>query len=94
MTAAFYNSKAWRKLSKVFLCSRHYICERCGNQADVAHHKTYLTAANINDCDISLNPDLLEALCLNCHNTEHFGTGGAVAAGLAFDNNGELVKEV
>ena len=88
--STFYQSTAWRKLSKAFMVSKNYICERCGNPAEIAHHKTHLAAANIMDPDISLNPDLLEALCKNCHNTEHFGVGGAVLAGLVFDKNGNL----
>jgi len=92
MNDDFYGSKAWRKLSKAFLCSKNYICERCGNPAEIAHHRTYLTAENVYDINISMNPDLLEALCKNCHNTEHFGTGSAVSAGLIFDGNGNLVK--
>ena len=88
----FYQSSAWRKLSKAFLCSKHYICERCGNPAEIAHHKTHLNAANIMNPDISLNPKLLEALCKNCHNTEHFGAGGAVLEGLAFDDDGNLTE--
>jgi 5-methylcytosine-specific restriction endonuclease McrA len=88
----FYNTKAWRGLSKIFLCSKQYICERCGGPAEIAHHKIHLTAANIADPAISLNPELLESLCAPCHNTEHFGSGGVTAAGLAFDEYGELVK--
>lgn len=88
----FYHSKAWKHLSRAFLLSKNYICERCGKPAEIAHHKTHLTAANILDPEISLNPANLEALCVECHNTEHFGQGGATAAGLAFDENGNLVK--
>ena len=40
--AQFYHSRAWRKLSKAFLMSKHYICERCGQPAEIAHHKQYL----------------------------------------------------
>jgi len=61
----FYDSKAWRRLSKAFLLSKNYICERCGNPAEIAHHKTYLNAGNIYNPDISLNPNLLESLCNN-----------------------------
>ena len=86
----FYNTKAWRKLSRAFLLSRHYICERCGGPAEMAHHITHITAANIGNPDITLNPANLEALCLDCHNTEHFSAGGAVAAGLVFDHNGDI----
>lgn len=88
----FYHSRAWKRLSRAFLLSRNYICERCGKPAEIAHHRKYLTAANVLDPDVSLNPANLEALCMECHNTEHFGQGGATAAGLAFDDNGNLVK--
>ena len=91
--AAFYHSPQWRKLSRTFLLSRNYICQRCGAPAEIAHHKQHLTAANVNNPEISLNPDNLEALCLACHNAEHFSTGGATAAGLAFDGDGNLIQE-
>jgi len=89
--AAFYHSAAWRKLSRAFLLSKYYICERCGKPAEIAHHKQYITPANIHNPEITLNPDNLEALCMACHNTEHFGTGGATAAGLTFNENGDIV---
>lgn len=91
--AEFYHSKAWRRLSKAFLMSKYYICERCGQPAEIAHHKRYITARNINNPDIALNPANLEALCKNCHNAEHFGTGGATAAGIAFDENGNVIQK-
>ena len=90
---AFYNSRKWRQLSRAFLLSKNYICERCGTPAEIAHHRKYLTAANVNDPTISLNPENLEALCLACHNTEHFADGGTVAPGLAFDGDGNLIKK-
>ena len=91
--AAFYHSPQWRKLSRTFLLSRNYICQRCGAPAEIAHHKQHLTAANVSNPEISLNPDNLEALCLACHNAEHFSAGGATAAGLAFDGDGNLIQE-
>ncbi len=90
--AQFYHSRAWRRLSKAFLMSKHYICERCGQPAEIAHHKQYLTAQNVTDPDIALTPSNLEALCQNCHNMEHFGQGGATAAGLMFDSKGNLIQ--
>lgn len=89
----FYHSRAWKRLSRAFLLSKNYICERCGAPAEIAHHRIYLTAENVNDPDISLNPANLEALCQNCHNAEHFGQGGACAAGLTFDDNGNLIQK-
>jgi 5-methylcytosine-specific restriction protein A len=91
--AAFYHSKAWKRLSRAFLLSKNYICERCGRPAEIAHHKIYLTAENMTDPDVALNPDNLEALCLDCHNQEHFGSGGATAPGLSFDENGDLIQK-
>ena len=91
--AAFYHSPQWRKLSRTFLLSRNYICQRCGAPAEIAHHKQHLTAANVSNPEISLNPNNLEALCLACHNAEHFSAGGATAAGLAFDGDGNLIQE-
>ena len=90
--APFYRTKAWRGLSRAFMLSRNYICERCGKPAEIAHHKVYLTPGNIGDVAISLNPENLEALCQACHNAEHFSAGGATAAGLTFDERGELIK--
>ena len=91
--AAFYRSAAWRRLSRTFLLSKNYICERCGRPAEIAHHRRHLTPRNVNDADVALNPNNLEALCMACHNVEHFGTGGAVAQGLTFDENGDLSPE-
>lgn len=51
--------------------SKHWLCERCDNTAYIAHHKEYLTPENIDDPNISLNWDNLEAVCLNCHNLIH-----------------------
>ena len=91
--AAFYNSTAWRRLSRAFLLSKCYICERCGKPADIAHHKKHLNPSNIHNPDISLNPANLEALCIDCHNTEHFSAGGATCRGLKFTPEGDIRKE-
>ena len=90
--AAFYHSRQWQQLSKVFLMSKNYICERCGGPASIAHHKKHLNAANFKNPEIALNPENLEALCIDCHNREHFSSGGAIARGFAFDENGDLVE--
>lgn len=89
----FYHSRAWKRLSRAFMSSKSYICERCGKPADIAHHKTHITAANITDPEITLNAANLEALCLDCHNTEHFSTGGATCRGLEFTPEGDIRKE-
>jgi len=87
----FYNSQQWRRVSKLFLKSKHFICERCGGCGDVAHHKIHLNRWNVNNPDISLNMDNLECLCLACHNAIH-SASKATAAGVCFDREGNLVK--
>jgi len=86
----FYHSREWRRCRDAFLASRHYVCERCGHVATIAHHRTYLTPANVGDPSIALSFDNLECLCRRCHNKEHFGQG-ATAKGLAFDRDGNLI---
>lgn len=88
---AFYASSKWRKAQTAYMTSQHYTCERCGEIARIVHHKKYITPANINDPEVTLNWDNLEALCQDCHNKEH--TQLAVTAkGLKFDKNGNLIK--
>ena len=53
------------------MSSKLYICERCGKPAQICHHKKWLDAQNVNDPTVALNPDNLEALCIECHNAEH-----------------------
>ena len=88
---SFYNSQAWRRLSKLFLKSKYYICERCGGVGEIAHHKIHLNKINVRRPDIALNIDNLECLCKACHNAEHNSTGSATAAGISFDDNGDIV---
>lgn len=68
---AFYFSREWRIVSKTYMTSKNYVCERCGGLGEVCHHRTYLTPANINDPNISLSFDNLECLCRDCHGKEH-----------------------
>lgn len=97
---SFYKSTAWKKTQASYMVSKHYICERCKGVARIVHHKTYLTPENITDPHISLNWDNLEALCLQCHNKEHYDKeklknytrGNVVEEGLKFNENGELMQ--
>ena len=59
----FYQSRAWRKTRNAYINSVHSICERCGSPADIVHHKIYIDIDNINNPDITLNWDNLEAVC-------------------------------
>ena len=87
----FYNSKAWEDCRLAFMRSKFFICERCGGAATIAHHKTYLTPANINDPNVTLSSDNLEALCQDCHNREHQSKHSATRDDVMFDENGDLI---
>nr|DAG22870.1 MAG TPA: HNH endonuclease [Caudoviricetes sp.] len=88
----FYTSKAWRETQRAYMQSKHYVCERCGKPAVIVHHRTYITPSNINDPNITLNWNNLEALCATCHQHEHFQDRNVTAEGLMFDDQGNLVK--
>jgi len=92
MNDKFYNSQKWRRVSKVFLTSKRYVCERCGGVGEVAHHKIGLDRFNVRKPEIALNMDNLECLCLTCHNSEHGEAGSATAAGIGFDREGNVIK--
>lgn len=91
--AWFYNSKAWEDCRLAFMRSKFFICERCGGAATIAHHKTYLTPANINNPDITLNWENLEALCQDCHNKEHQSKYSATREDVMFDEQGNLIPK-
>ncbi len=72
----FYSSKQWTKCAIAYKKSKQGLCERCLKKglivpADEVHHKIRLTKENINNPQISLNFNNLEALCEECHDKEH-----------------------
>ena len=78
---SFYNSDAWHRCKETYLKSVNGLCERCLAKgyiipARIVHHKEYLTEETIGDPKIMYGFDNLEALCLECHNAEHFGSKG------------------
>ena len=101
-----YQSKAWKNVRLAYAVSKHCICERCGRPVYVSgvndwlpkdrrlryivHHRTYITNENQNDESIVYDPNNLELLCIDCHNTEHKTSG--VRQGLRFDDMGNLVE--
>lgn len=87
----FYKGTAWKKARESYMMAVNYTCERCGRRAEMVHHKTYLTAENIQNPDISLSFDNFEALCDRCHQHEHHKTSSTVC-GVMFDDMGQLVE--
>ena len=91
---SFYLSDSWRDCRESFLKYRSYLCERCSTPdnpviACIVHHKTYLTPDNINNPNISLSWENLEALCQDCHNKEHHKR---TSPRYKFTESGELVE--
>lgn len=72
----FYASEKWVKLRLRLINERGNICSACGKIVArsiklIGHHKIELTPENVHDYNISLNPDLIELVCFDCHNKEH-----------------------
>lgn len=90
---SFYNSQRWRKLRQFIIIRAGGICEICNvEKASIADHIEEVTDDNVNDPNIVWNPDNLQAVCQDCHNRKHHGNGSAVADGLMFDGDGNLIQ--
>lgn len=85
----FYRSKSWRNTRNAYMVSVFSLCERCGQPADIVHHKIYIDIDNINNPDVTLDWNNLEAVCIKCHNQEHF-KGKVLEDGFYFDADGQL----
>ena len=91
----FYASPAWGATRSSYLQSVNYLCEVCSTDDDpkvakIVHHKRSLTKANINNLDISLSWDNLQAVCQDCHNRIHHSR--ARAPRYRFDSEGGLIE--
>lgn len=72
----FYNSDKWKHCRDVYINARLLkdggMCERCHEQTGAElHHIEHLSIFNINNPDITLNPDNLMWLCKDCHFAMH-----------------------
>ncbi|QNG60381.1 HNH endonuclease [Bacillus sp. PAMC26568] len=88
----FYKSAAWKKCRNSYFSSKYGLCERCAGTGKIVHHIKYITPENIDDPAITLSHSNLELLCQDCHNREHHEKNGVTAAGLHFDDEGNLVR--
>ena len=92
----FYNSAAWDATRAAYLLSVNGLCERCLRRgivtpAKVVHHKKYLTPKNIGTATVTLSWDNLEALCQDCHNSEHHQHR---KKRYTFDANGHIIPPI
>lgn len=75
-TEQFYNSGEWKTTRLAVIADRINKCEECGKviikDKDLhVHHVIELTLLNLNDYNISLNPNNLKILCKDCHDKVH-----------------------
>ena len=82
----FYRSPEWEALRKSLMLERvdangDVVCEHCNKPIVkaydcIGHHKEPLTEGNVNNYDVSLNPDNVALVHHKCHNEIHnrFGT--------------------
>ena len=89
----FYNSQAWKKQRDYVLKRDHYTCTEpgCRARAEEVHHIKELSANNVNDINISLNPSNLRSLCGDCHKriTREMKSGTfGILQDIVFDTNG------
>ena len=77
----FYKSKRWLCARSLYIEQRMAIdgglCEECHEeQGYIVHHKIMLTIANIDDPEVTLNPDNMMFVCKRCHDAfEGHGVG-------------------
>lgn len=72
----FYGGTAWKNCRKAVMQNRRGLCERCLARgllvpATQVHHIIPITPENIEDVNITLNPDNLIILCKPCHDAQH-----------------------
>jgi 5-methylcytosine-specific restriction protein A len=87
-----YSSKAWKDCRKEVLRRDLYTCAYCNSRAEEVHHIVELTPDNINDINVSLNPDNLVSLCGDCHKKITKGYTGDIVEGYYFDEEGNVIK--
>lgn len=99
----FYCTQEWRDLSYNSKIAAGGKCSRCGYIADkmselIGHHKIELTEDNVDDPNISLNPENIEVICQQCHNKEHRRFGNKqnvyIVYGSPLSGKTTLVKEI
>lgn len=88
---SFYKSKSWERCRDSFMKSKNWICEQCGDVAEIAHHIIPVEPWTINDPKVTLNHENLECLCRKCHGLRHssmtvsFDENGCIDAALRTD---------
>lgn len=90
----FYLSAQWRNCRDRYLNSVGGVCELCKEngtieRAEIIHHIKHITPDNINDPDITLNWNNLQALCRSHHMLVH----SSKARRFAVDSSGHVIDK-
>ena len=88
----FYKSTAWQNIQRIAMQRDRFLCVECMKAgritpAALVHHIKPITRQNINDPEITLNLDNLEAVCVQCHADLHPKTNGRR---YSVDNEGNI----
>ena len=72
----FYKTAEWVKCREDYMKSVKGLCEICKSKgliipAEIVHHKIHLNATNINNPNVTLNFNNLQAVCRKCHGELH-----------------------
>lgn len=73
---SFYASETWINFRLLLIVERGPYCEKCGKLIAhpieiIGHHIIELTPENVQNHNISLNPDKVLLVCHDCHNVIH-----------------------
>jgi len=72
----FYHSARWIELRNLIRNRDRMRCRVCGKLirgTSIVDHVTEITKDNCKDESITMNPDNLQLLCIDCHNSKTFG---------------------
>ena len=72
----FYKSKAWQNTRDAYMRSVGCLCENCLQKgiykpAEIVHHRVHIETFNVNNPEVTLSWDNLQALCRGCHGKAH-----------------------
>jgi len=95
--SAFYKSKQWLQCRRSYIDTVGGLCERCLEAGRykpgyIVHHVEYITPDNINNPEITLSHSNLMYVCIECHNTIHYGSHTELREELTFDEEGNLIN--